>query len=74
VFNAFTLGILVLDCFTFFTVGLCGIGQLLDLILIPGMVERRNIYLRGLRSGNTTPSVNQSITVNLGDIPQLKQL
>lgn len=37
------------------------------------MVERRNLYLRGL-GGNATASVNQSITLNLGDIPQLKQL
>ena len=55
-----------------FTFGFCGIGQLLDLVLIPGMVDRRNVYLRGLGSG--TPSINQSITLNLGDIPQIKQL
>lgn len=55
------------------TFGICGIGQLLDLLLIPDMVERRNLYLRGL-GGNATASVNQSITLNLGDIPQLKQL
>jgi TM2 domain-containing membrane protein YozV len=56
-----------------FTFGVLGIGQLLDLVLIPGMVDRRNIYLRGLGGGNATTSVNQSITLNLGDIPQLKQ-
>jgi TM2 domain-containing membrane protein YozV len=56
-----------------FTFGVFGIGQLLDLVLIPGMVDRRNIYLRGLGGGNATASVNQSITLNLGDIP-LNQL
>jgi TM2 domain-containing membrane protein YozV len=56
-----------------FTVGFFGIGQLIDLALIPGMVEKRNIYLRGLH-GNGTPSVNQSVTLNIGEIPQLKQL
>lgn len=57
-----------------FTFGIFGIGQLLDLVLIPGMVDRRNMYLRGIGGGNATASVNQSITLNLGDIPQLKQL
>ncbi|OKH49751.1 hypothetical protein NIES2101_20165 [Calothrix sp. HK-06] len=57
----------------FFTLGLFGFGQLIDLALIPGMVDKRNIYLRGLHGG-TTPSVNQSVTLNIGDIPQLKQL
>lgn len=56
------------------TFGFLGIGQLLDLVLIPGMVDRRNMYLRGMGGGNATASVNQSITLNLGDIPQLKQL
>ncbi|MFN6519394.1 MAG: NINE protein [Nostoc sp. CreGUA01] len=56
-----------------FTVGFFGIGQLIDLALIPGMVEKRNIYLRGLY-GSGTPSVNQSVTLNIGDIPQLQQL
>ncbi|MCC5666429.1 NINE protein [Nostoc sp. CHAB 5784] len=44
----------------FFTIGFFGIGQLIDLALIPGMVDKRNIYLRGLH-GNGSPSVNQSI-------------
>ncbi|XFA72107.1 TM2 domain-containing protein [Thermosynechococcaceae cyanobacterium Okahandja] len=29
------------------TFGFCGIGQFLDLFLIPGMVDHRNTYLRG---------------------------
>ncbi|MEH2023271.1 TM2 domain-containing protein [Nostoc sp.] len=57
----------------FFTIGFLGIGQLIDLALIPNMVDKRNLYLRGLHS-NGTPSVNQSITLNIGDIPQLQQL
>ncbi|WP_223280187.1 NINE protein [Nostoc sp. PA-18-2419] len=56
-----------------FTVGFFEIGQLIDLALIPGMVEKRNIYLRGLYS-NGTPNVNQSVTLNIGEIPQLQQL
>lgn len=59
-----------------FTFGCFGIGQLIDLALIPSMVDKRNIYLRGLEggNGNTSANVNQSITLNIGDIPQLKQL
>lgn len=57
-----------------FTFGILGVGQLIDLVLIPGMVERRNIYLRGLGMGNGTANVNQSVTLNIGDIPQLRQL
>lgn len=29
------------------TFGFCGIGQFIDLFLIPGMVDHRNTYLRG---------------------------
>ena len=57
----------------FFTVGLFGFGQLVDLALIPGMVDKRNIYLRGLH-GNTNPNIGSTVTVNIGDIPQLQQL
>lgn len=57
-----------------FTLGFFGVGQLIDLALVPGMVDRRNIYLRGIGGGNSSASVNQSITLNLGEIPQLKQL
>jgi len=51
-----------------FTWGFFGIGQFIDLALIPGMVDKRNIYLRGLHGGNP------SITLNIGDIPQLQKL
>ncbi|MBW4523398.1 MAG: NINE protein [Scytolyngbya sp. HA4215-MV1] len=54
------------------TWGLFGVGQVIDLALIPGMVDRRNLYLRGGHSGS--PIVNQSVTLNIGDIPQLKEL
>ncbi len=57
-----------------FTFGLFGIGQVLDLVLIPDMVDKRNAYLRGMGGGNASANVNQSITLNIGDIPQLKQL
>jgi TM2 domain-containing membrane protein YozV len=56
-----------------FTFGIFGIGQVLDLLLIPDMVEKRNLYLKGLH-GSSTPNVNQSVTLNIGDIPQLKNL
>lgn len=54
------------------TFGLFGVGQLIDLALVPGMVEKRNLYLRGLYGG--VPSINQSVTLNIGEIPQIKQL
>lgn len=56
------------------TFGLLGIGQLIDLALIPGMVEKRNLYLRGLYGGGNSNNVNQSVTLNVGEIPQVKQL
>lgn len=57
-----------------FTWGLFGIGQVIDLALIPGMVDKRNIYLRGLAVGNTSADVNPLITLNIGEIPNLKQI
>lgn len=54
-----------------FTFGLFGFGQLLDLLLIPGMVEKRNIYLRGLYARNLDLSNPQpAITLNVGDLSQ----
>lgn len=55
-----------------FTFGLCGIGQLIDLALIPGAVDARNTYLRGLHAGTGSANVNQTINLNLSDIPQLR--
>lgn len=53
-----------------FTFGLFGVGQLIDLVLIPGMVEKRNFYLQG----KAAASPNHLVTLNIGDIPQLKGL
>jgi TM2 domain-containing membrane protein YozV len=55
------------------TFGVFGIGQFVDLFLIPDMVEKRNLYLKGAY-GNSIPNVNQSVTLNIGDIPQPKSL
>lgn len=46
--------------------GFFGIGQLIDLAIIPSMVDRRNVYLRGLL-------MPQQVALNIGDIQQLKQ-
>ena len=51
-----------------FTFGLCGIGQLIDLALIPSAIDARNAYLRG----STGANLNQTINFNLGDLPQLR--
>lgn len=45
-----------------FTLGFFGVGQLIDLAFIPSMVNRRNIYLRGLHAQN------QSIELNIGNL------
>lgn len=51
------------------TFGIFGFGQLLDLIFIPGMVEKRNIYLRGLYGYNgLNPQMPQVMLVS--DFPQ----
>ncbi|BAU13320.1 hypothetical protein LEP3755_38590 [Leptolyngbya sp. NIES-3755] len=54
-----------------FTFGLCGIGQLIDLALIPSAIEARNTYLRGLHGSGTT--ANQTIHLNLTDIAPLRE-
>jgi TM2 domain-containing membrane protein YozV len=56
-----------------FTFGLFGIGQLLDLRLIPDMVDQRNQSLRGLAGGQSMANLNPAITLNLDSLP-LKQL
>ncbi len=45
-----------------FTLGLCGIGQFIDLLLIPGMVEgvNRQLGIPG-GSGETLPSVDRQL-------------
>ena len=46
------LGKYVSGAIYFFTFGLFGVGQIIDLFLIPGMVERENIKLQ-LKEGRT---------------------
>lgn len=48
------------------TFGVFGVGQLVDLVIIPSMVEKRNVYLRGLYFSSHSP------TLNVGDIDQIK--
>ncbi|MEB3278571.1 MAG: NINE protein [Lyngbya sp.] len=48
-----------------FTLGFFGVGQVVDLFLIPGMVERKNLrYLLYQRENNQTP-ITHEVIVNL---------
>ncbi|BCL34860.1 TM2 domain-containing protein [Nostoc sp. MS1] len=49
-----------------FTFGLFGLGQLVDLALIPAMVDEKNLKYLALRGGNQTQTNTQTIVVNLG--------
>ena len=40
-----------------FTFGLLGFGVLLDVVLIPGMVEHANLYAIAMRGGSQTVNV-----------------
>jgi hypothetical protein len=51
-----------------FTFGLFGIGQLVDLALIPGMVEDKNLKYRMLHGANQTNQVTQQVVVNVADV------
>ncbi len=51
-----------------FTFGLFGIGQLVDLALIPGMVEDKNLKYRMLHGANQTNHVTQQVVVNVADV------
>lgn len=55
-----------------FTFGVFGIGQLVDLAFIPGMVEKRNIYLRGLYGFPGALPQTPYVTLNLGSLSQLQ--
>lgn len=44
-----------------FTFGLCGIGQLVDLFLIPGMVEEVNRQLSLPRATGSTPPIDRQL-------------
>jgi TM2 domain-containing membrane protein YozV len=46
-----------------FTFGLLGFGQLIDLVLIPGMITNAN--LRFVAFGGTRQSVSQNVVVNV---------
>ncbi|MFN3678853.1 TM2 domain-containing protein [Thermosynechococcus sp.] len=43
----FYVGQPMMGLFYLITFGFCGVGQFIDLFLIPSMVEQRNTYLRG---------------------------
>ena len=47
-----------------FTFGFFGVGQLMDLFFIPGMVNRRNTYLRGLEYNQGI----ERVMLNLNDL------
>jgi TM2 domain-containing membrane protein YozV len=51
-----------------FTFGFCGIGQLIDLALIPGMVHKRNVYLRRLYA--TPPGADAAAILNTARTPE----
>lgn len=55
-----------------FTWGLFGFGQIIDLALIPGMVDKRNIYLRGLHADRVFNGTQQA-ALNIGNIPRPNQ-
>ncbi|MCY2995354.1 MAG: NINE protein [Planctomycetota bacterium] len=46
-----------------FTLGLLGFGQLIDLVLIPGMITNAN--LRFIAFGGAHQNVNQNVVVNV---------
>jgi TM2 domain-containing membrane protein YozV len=51
--HRFYLGKPVTGLLWLFTFGLLGVGQLLDLLLIPGMVAQANLYALASRNTNT---------------------
>jgi len=55
-----------------FTWGLFGVGQLVDLVLIPGMVDEQNLKHLALRGGNLANQAPQSqtIVINVGERTQ----
>jgi len=52
-----------------FTYGFFGFGQLIDLALIPGMVEDKNLKYRMLHGGaHQSNQVTQQVVVNVADV------
>ena len=49
-----------------FTLGLFGFGQLVDLALIPAMVDEKNLKYLALHGGNQSQTNTQTVVVNLG--------
>jgi TM2 domain-containing membrane protein YozV len=62
-------GKIVTGLIYFLTGGLCFIGQLIDLRLIPSMVEERNTYLR--RRYGSMSGLHASVPLDRGEIPPL---
>lgn len=54
-----------------FTFGLFGFGQVIDLVLIPGMVSDRNRVLSGRYLGNPN---QQAVTANVPTSPPMQRL
>ncbi len=53
----------------FLTFGFFGVGQLIDLALIPGMVEDKNLKYRMLHGGtHQNNQVTQQVIVNVADV------
>ncbi len=50
-----------------FTMGFFGFGQLIDLALIPGMVEEKNLKYKMLYGGTHLHQVNPQVIVNIAD-------
>ncbi|MBD1804024.1 NINE protein [Microcoleus sp. FACHB-SPT15] len=50
-----------------FTLGLCGVGQFIDLFLIPGMVENKNLKYQLLHATHNNASVSQQVVINVGE-------
>ena len=50
-----------------FTFGLFGVGQLIDLALIPGMVEEKNLKYRMLYGSPNNISNTQQVVINVAD-------
>ncbi|HLO84556.1 MAG TPA: TM2 domain-containing protein [Nostocaceae cyanobacterium] len=64
--HRFYCGKVVSGLIWFFTFGLLGFGQLIDLALIPAMVDEKNLKYVALRGGNQTQTNTQTVVVNLG--------